>query len=91
MSYSTAGWVFAISESIYIVKANRLLVAGGVAYVGVYGRSDYQYYSPALVYYNNLGSREDFISEGEMKKFVLLNHLTPCTQRPLTRSGTTLV
>ena len=31
--------------------------AGGVAYVGVWGRSDYAtYYSPALVYYNRLGS-----------------------------------
>lgn len=30
--------------------------AGGVAYVGVWGYSNYSYYSPALVYYNNLGS-----------------------------------
>jgi len=31
--------------------------AGGVAYVGVFGRSDYPTsYSPAFVYYNNLGS-----------------------------------
>ena len=31
--------------------------AGGVAYVGVFGRSDYPgFYSPAFVYYNNLGS-----------------------------------
>ena len=30
--------------------------AGGVAYVGVWGLSSYGYYSPALVYYNNLGS-----------------------------------
>jgi len=30
--------------------------AGGVAYVNVWGRSNYHtYYSPALVYYNNLG------------------------------------
>ena len=29
--------------------------AGGVAYVGVWGRSNYEYYSPALVYANNLG------------------------------------
>lgn len=29
--------------------------AGGVAYVGVWGRSNYEYYQPALVYYNNLG------------------------------------
>lgn len=30
--------------------------AGGVAYVGVWGNSNYEYYQPALVYYNNLGS-----------------------------------
>lgn len=29
--------------------------AGGVAYVGAWGLSNYSYYSPALVYYNNLG------------------------------------
>ncbi|MCG8610941.1 MAG: hypothetical protein MI864_10445, partial [Pseudomonadales bacterium] len=29
--------------------------AGGVAYLGVWGRSNYTYYQPALVYYNNLG------------------------------------
>ena len=30
--------------------------AGGVAYVGVWGGSNYEYYQPALVYYDNLGS-----------------------------------
>lgn len=29
--------------------------SGGVAYVGVWGASNYNYYSPALVYYNALG------------------------------------
>jgi len=39
--------------------------AGGVAYVGVWGLSNYSTrYSPALVYYNNLGGgRADFVSE----------------------------
>jgi hypothetical protein len=39
--------------------------AGGVAYVGVWGRSDYSSkYSPALVYFDNLGSgRADYVSE----------------------------
>lgn len=38
--------------------------AGGVAYVNVWGRSDYSYYSPALVYYNNLGGgRPDYVAE----------------------------
>ncbi len=30
--------------------------AGGVAYVGVWGRSNYTYYQPAFVYYNRLGN-----------------------------------
>jgi hypothetical protein len=39
--------------------------AGGVAYVGVWGGSSYSSkYSPALVYFNNLGSgRADYVSE----------------------------
>ena len=38
--------------------------AGGVAYVGVWGRTNYGYYSPALVYYNRLGGgRPDYVSE----------------------------
>lgn len=38
---------------------------GGVAYVDVFGISNYHtYYSPALVYFDNLGSgREDFVAE----------------------------
>jgi hypothetical protein len=39
--------------------------AGGVAYVNVWGRSDYaSKYSPALVYFNRLGNgRADYVSE----------------------------
>ncbi|MDD5395099.1 MAG: zinc-dependent metalloprotease family protein [Thiothrix sp.] len=38
--------------------------AGGVAYVNVWGASYYSYYSPALVYYNNLGGgRADYVAE----------------------------
>jgi hypothetical protein len=39
--------------------------AGGVAYVSVWGRSDYySKYSPAFVYFNNLGGgRADFVAE----------------------------
>lgn len=39
--------------------------AGGVAYVGVWGQSNYHTtYSPALVYYNNLGGgRADYVTE----------------------------
>jgi hypothetical protein len=45
--------------------------AGGVAYVGVFGRADYPtYYSPALVYYNNLGGgREDYVAEASSHEF----------------------
>jgi len=38
--------------------------AGGVAYINVFGGSTYGYYSPALVYFTNLGGgREDYVSE----------------------------
>ncbi|MCD2449111.1 Ig-like domain-containing protein [Methylicorpusculum oleiharenae] len=38
--------------------------AGGVAYVSVWGRTDYHTkYSPALVYYNNLASAPNYIAE----------------------------
>ncbi len=38
--------------------------AGGVAYINVFGASNYSYYQPALVYYNRLGNgREDFVAE----------------------------
>ncbi|MGL4206966.1 MAG: Ig-like domain-containing protein [Aeromonadaceae bacterium] len=52
--------------------------AGGVAYVGVFGQSNYGYYSPALVYFNNLGGgREDYVSEAashEMGHNLNLSH-----------------
>lgn len=38
--------------------------AGGVAYIDVFGRSDYQTYQPAFVYFNRLGNgREDYVAE----------------------------
>jgi len=45
--------------------------AGGVAYVGVFGASNYQsYYSPALVYYNNLGGGvETYVAEACAHEF----------------------
>lgn len=45
--------------------------AGGVAYVNVFGRADYPtYYSPALVYYNNLGPGvETYIAEASSHEF----------------------
>ncbi len=44
--------------------------AGGVAYVGVYGRYNYAtYYSPALVYYDNLGKSPTYIAEASSHEF----------------------
>jgi hypothetical protein len=44
---------------------------GGVAYVGVFGNSNYHtYYSPALVYYNHLGSGgETYVAEASSHEF----------------------
>lgn len=59
-------------------KAMPSSSAGGVAYVGVWGRSNYaSYYSPALVYYNNLASYPAYISEAsshEMGHNLSLSH-----------------
>ncbi len=58
--------------------------AGGVAYVNVWGRSNYaSYYSPALVYYNNLASFPPYISEAashEMGHNLGLSHDGTSTQ-----------
>lgn len=59
--------------------------AGGVAYVNVFGRSDYaSYYSPALVYYNRLGNGQpDYVSEAashEMGHNMGLSHDGTSTQ-----------
>lgn len=44
--------------------------AGGVAYVNVWGSSNYaSYYSPALVYYNNLASHPPYMSEAASHEF----------------------
>jgi hypothetical protein len=52
--------------------------AGGVAYVGVFGSSSYASYSPALVYFNNLGSgHPPYVAEAaahEMGHNVGLSH-----------------
>ena len=52
-------------------KAMPYRGAGGVAYVNVWGRSNYSsYYSPALVYYNRLGGgRADYVSEAASHEF----------------------
>jgi hypothetical protein len=44
--------------------ANPYSTAGGVAYVNVFGRSDFvSRYSPAWVYHNNLSNNESYIAE----------------------------
>ncbi len=43
--------------------------SGGVAYVNVWGRSDYTKYSPAFVYYNNLLSGTTYIAEAASHEF----------------------
>lgn len=44
--------------------------AGGVAYIGVWGRSNYaSYYSPALVYYDNLAKNATYIAEASAHEF----------------------
>jgi len=47
--------------------------AGGVAYINVFGHRRYADYSPALVYYNKFGNREDFVAEGERATVVYLS------------------
>ncbi len=44
--------------------------AGGVAYVGVWGRYNYaSYYSPALVYYDNLAKSTTYMAEASAHEF----------------------
>ena len=44
--------------------------AGGVAYIDVWGRSNYaSYYSPALVYYDNLAGSPTYIAEATSHEF----------------------
>ncbi len=43
--------------------------AGGVAYVNVWGRSYYETYQPALVYFNRLSSNATYIAEASSHEF----------------------
>jgi len=61
---STTGRLLITRNSDLNGKTMPYSTSGGVAYVGVWGRSDFaSYYSPALVYYNNLASSASYISE----------------------------
>ncbi len=50
------GWLLFTKDTDANGTAMPSQGAGGVAYVGVWGRSNYTYYQPALVYYNRLGN-----------------------------------
>lgn len=51
-------------------KAMPSSTAGGVAYVGVFGSSSYaSYYSPALIYFNNLANGTTYIAEACAHEF----------------------
>ncbi|WP_305910073.1 PKD domain-containing protein [Methylomarinum sp. Ch1-1] len=69
--------------------------AGGVAYVNVWGRSNYaSYYSPALVYYNNLATFPPYIAEAashEMGHNLSLSHDGTSTQSYYGGHGTGFV
>jgi len=56
--------VLITTDSDQLGRAMPAAGAGGVAYVNVWGRNDYSsYYSPALVYYNNLLNGTTYIAE----------------------------
>ncbi|WP_105169086.1 M12 family metallo-peptidase [Pseudoalteromonas sp. T1lg23B] len=50
------GWVLFTKDTDLSGKAMPHQGAGGVAYVNVWGRSNFSYYQPAFVYYNRLGA-----------------------------------
>lgn len=60
---NTTGHVLITRNTDTTGKAMPYSNAGGVAYVGVWGSSNYAYYSPALVYYDNLASATFYIAE----------------------------
>lgn len=61
---STTGRLLITRNSDLNGKTMPYNTSGGVAYVGVWGNSNFaSYYSPALVYYNNLASSSSYISE----------------------------
>lgn len=80
----TTGRVLVTRDSDANGNAMPAQGAGGVAYVGVFGLSNYGYYSPALVYFNNLGGgQEDYVSEAgshEMGHNLNLSHDGTATQ-----------
>ncbi len=61
---STTGRLLITRSTDLNSKAMPYNTGGGVAYINVWGGSNFaSYYSPALVYYNNLASSASYISE----------------------------
>jgi len=68
---ATTGRILVTTDTDATGKAMPSQGAGGVAYVNVFGLSNYHtYYSPALVYYNHLGPGvETYIAEASSHEF----------------------
>jgi PKD repeat protein len=67
---STTGRILITSDTDASGQPMPYDSAGGVAYVGVWGRGDYpSRYSPALVYYDNLSNAANYIAEAASHEF----------------------
>jgi len=68
---STTGTILVTNSADANGKNINCTSCGGVAYVGVFGRFDYHtYYSPALVFFNKLGSgNEAYVAEASSHEF----------------------
>ncbi len=67
---STTGRVLITSKTDANGKAMPSSSAGGIAYIGVWGRYNYHtYYSPALVYFDNLAKGTTYIAESAAHEF----------------------
>jgi hypothetical protein len=68
---ATTGRILVTRDTDATGKAMPSQGAGGVAYINVFGASNYHtYYSPALVYYDNLGGGvETYVAEASSHEF----------------------
>lgn len=65
----STGHVLITSKTDASGKAMPSNSGGGVAYIGVWGRSNYTYYQPALVYFDNLAKGTTYIAEASAHEF----------------------
>ncbi len=88
------GHILVTSDTDATGKLMPHSTAGGVAYVGVWGRSNYEYYQPALVYYDNLGGgHAPYVAEAsshELGHNLALSHDGSSTVTYYTGHGTGL-